>query len=121
MARALQLAQSGLAEVSSEDTLHVQGASFIVDELLGDSGDRDRTLQTLRALFRMIEEKSRLIQLLAQYIETSGLTVVIGSENFVLDLHPFSVVASPSATATEPAPSASSVRPACATSGPSRW
>jgi len=95
VARALQLAQSGLAEVSSEDTLHVQGASFIVDELLGDSGDRDRTLQTLRALFRMIEEKSRLIQLLAQYIETSGLTVVIGSENFVLDLHPFSVVASP--------------------------
>ena len=64
MSRALQLAQAGLDDLMPEETLHVQGASFLVDELLGESADRDRTLETLRALFRMIEEKHRLVELL---------------------------------------------------------
>lgn len=92
--RALQLASASLAGVGASDTLHVQGASLLIDQLAGEHGDRDRTLQTLRALFRMIEEKHRLVELLGRYIETDGVTVVIGSENFVIDLHPFSVIAS---------------------------
>jgi heat-inducible transcriptional repressor len=95
IARALQLASSGLAEYSTGESLHVQGASLLIDQLAGDGIDRDRMLQTLRALFRLIEEKHHLVELLSQYIETSGLTVVIGSENSVVDLHPFSVVLSP--------------------------
>ena len=83
MSRALRLAQTGLDDLAPEETLHVQGASFLVDELLGESADRDRTLETLRALFRMIEEKHRLVELLTQYIEAGGLTVVIGSEHIV--------------------------------------
>ena len=46
------------------------------------------------ALFRMIEEKHRLIELLTQSIEATGLTVVIGSEHLSPDLQPFSIVAS---------------------------
>jgi len=42
----------------------------------------------------MIEEKHRLVALISKYLEAQGITVVIGSENFVVDLHPFSVVAS---------------------------
>ena len=61
----------------------MQGASFLVDELVGDAADRERTLETLRALFRMIEEKHRLVELLTRYIEADGLTVVIGSEHLV--------------------------------------
>lgn len=95
IARALQLASSGLEDYSPGESLHVQGASLLIDQLAGDSIDRDRTLQTLRVLFRMIEEKHRLVELLSSYIEAGGLTVVIGSENFVIDLHPFSVVLSP--------------------------
>ena len=94
MTRALELASTGLAEVAPEETLHVQGASLLIDQIAGDSADRDRTIQTLRALFRMIEEKHRLIELLTQSIEADGLTMVIGSENFIIDLHPFSVVVS---------------------------
>jgi heat-inducible transcriptional repressor len=94
MARALRLAQSGLQDVGSEETLHIQGASYLLDELLGGLEDRDRTLDTLRALVGLIEEKHRLIQLLTQYIEASGLTVVIGSEHTHPDFHPFSLVAS---------------------------
>lgn len=94
IARGLELASSGLADVAQEETLHVQGASLLIEQMAGESVDRDRTLQTLRALFSMIEEKHRLIELLTSYIEAEGLTVVIGSENFIVDLHPFSVVVS---------------------------
>lgn len=93
-ARALQLASSGLADHTPGDSLHVQGASLLVEQLAGESADRDRTVQTLRALFRMIEEKHRLVELLSRYIDTDGLTVVIGSEHFEIDLYPFSVVTS---------------------------
>jgi heat-inducible transcriptional repressor len=91
--RALQLASASLADFGASDTLHVQGASLLIDQIVGEPGDRDSTLQTLRALFKMIEEKHRLVELLGRYIETDGVTVVIGSENFVIDLHPFSVIA----------------------------
>ena len=94
VARALRLASTGLAEQHAGDSLHVQGVSLLIDQLAGDTVDRDRTLQALRALFAMIEEKHRLIELLSRYMETDGLTVVIGSEHFEVDLHPFSVVAS---------------------------
>lgn len=94
ISRALQLAKTGLADRVPEETLYLQGASLLIDQVAGDSADRDRTLQTLRALFRMIEEKHRLVALISKYLEAQGLTVVIGSENFVVDLHPFSVVAS---------------------------
>ncbi len=94
MSRALDLAQSGLAGVETAETLHVQGTSYLLDQLLGDSTDAERALETLRVLFKMIEEKTRLIGLLNRYLETAGLTVVIGSEHPQADLHPFSVVAS---------------------------
>jgi heat-inducible transcriptional repressor len=76
------------------DTLHVQGASFLFDELLGAPVERDLTLDTLRALFRMIEEKHHLVQLLTEYMDASGLTIVIGAEHSSPDLRSFSVVAS---------------------------
>ena len=94
-ARALRLAQNGLDQPDAqEDRLHVQGASFLFDELLGAPVERELTLDTLRALFRMIEEKHQLVQLLAAYMDASGLTIVIGAEHSSPDLRPFSVVAS---------------------------
>lgn len=94
VARALQLASTGLAEHAAGESLYVQGASLLIDRLAGDPADRDRMIHALRTLFRMIEEKHRLIELLSRYMETDGLTVVIGSENSGIDFHPFSVVAS---------------------------
>jgi len=94
LTRALQLAQSGLDEVAPEETLHVQGVSFLFDGALGGSVDREQvTLETLRALFKLLEEKHRLVELLTSYIEADGLTVVIGSEHTSPDMHPFSLVA----------------------------
>jgi len=94
MARALRLARSGLSDAAPADRLHVQGASLLLEQLLGPTVDRDAALETLRALFRMIEEKHRLIELLSQCLDGSGLTVVIGSEHLSPDLQPFSLIAS---------------------------
>jgi heat-inducible transcriptional repressor len=88
----LSLAESGLASVEPADSLYLEGTPFLLDELAEDL-DPERTLATLRALVRMIEEKDRLIELLTQAIETAGMTVVIGSEHVAPDLRPFSLVA----------------------------
>jgi len=42
----------------------------------------------------MIEEKTRLLQLLDDYISSDGLTIVIGSEHSAPDLQHFSLVVS---------------------------
>ena len=94
MARALALASTGLAEVSPSGTLHVQGASLLMENFAEELSDRQHTLEALRALFQMIEEKHRLVELLTRSLETNGLTVIIGSEHVSPDMHPFSVVAS---------------------------
>lgn len=92
LARALRLAAWGFADLSPRTMLVVQGASTLLDPtMLGVAGEG--SLETLRALFQMIEEKHRLVRLLNEYIDGPGLTVVIGSEHHVPDLQPFSLVA----------------------------
>jgi heat-inducible transcriptional repressor len=94
MARALRLTQAGLDVTETSETLHVQGTSFLFEDLVSAVTDREDTLETLRALFRMIEEKHRLVTLLTGYLEAPGVTVVIGSEHGTPDLQAFSLVAS---------------------------
>ena len=94
MARALKMAETGLDGVGGDGTVHVQGASFLLDELVGDMLSRDQTVEALRAVFRMLEEKHRLVDLLTRSIDATGLTIVIGSEHASPELHPFSLVAS---------------------------
>lgn len=92
--RALKLAQSGLAHVEAADLLYVQGTTYLIEGLAEASEDRQRTLDTLRLLFHMIEEKHQLVDLLTRSIEATGITVVIGSEHRSPDFRPFSLVAS---------------------------
>jgi heat-inducible transcriptional repressor len=88
--RALRLAQSTLADLPQARTFHVEGAASLLDTTTNEAV----SLETLRALFEMMEEKERLIQLLDEYIDGPGLTVVIGTEHASPDLRPFSLVAS---------------------------
>jgi heat-inducible transcriptional repressor len=93
MARALRLASSTFEDLDTAGpSVYVQGASHLLEELTGD--DPDKTLSTLRTLLRMIEEKTRLVQLLDEYMSGAGLTIVIGSEHHTPDLQPFSLVVS---------------------------
>ena len=88
MARALRLASATLADVDSEPAVFVQGTSMLLEDL----GDPDVTLDTLRALLQMIEEKARLVRLLDDYLGGDGLTVIIGSEHQSSELQHFSMV-----------------------------
>jgi heat-inducible transcriptional repressor len=92
MARALRLASSTFEDIDPAPTVFIQGTSLLLDEVGAD--DPEHTLTTLRTLLRMIEEKTRLVQLLDAYMGSDGLTVVIGSEHLAPDLQNFSLVAS---------------------------
>ena len=92
MARALHLASSTFEQINAQPTVVIQGASLLLDEVDGE--DPAVTLEALRTLMRMIEEKTRLVQLLDEYLGGEGLTVVIGSEHHSADLQAFSIVAS---------------------------
>jgi heat-inducible transcriptional repressor len=90
MERALRLARFTLEELPRQNAFHVEGAASLLDSPAPDNV----TLPTLRALLEMMEEKERMLRLLNQYIDGSGLTVVIGDEHLSPDLRPFSLIAS---------------------------
>jgi heat-inducible transcriptional repressor len=91
MARALRLASTTFDDFASAPIVFIQGTSLLLEEIGAD--DPEATLETLRALLRMIEEKTRLVRLLDEYLNAAGLTVVIGSEHAAPDWQRFSVVA----------------------------
>src|SRR5512132_945476 len=92
MARALRLASSTFEDIDPAPTVFIQGTSLLLDEVGAD--DPEHTLTTLRTLLKMIEEKTRLVQLLDDYMSTDGMTIVIGTEHTAPDLQNFSLVAS---------------------------
>ena len=91
MSRALRLASSMFADMASEPAVFVQGTSRIFEDMGSESPEI--TLEAMRTLLRMIEEKARLVQLLDDYISSDGLTIVIGSEHPSPDLQRFALIA----------------------------
>ena len=91
MARALRLASTTFADITAEPVVFIQGTSLFLEDVGGESADV--TLETMRTLLRMIEEKTRLVRLLDDYLSGAGLTVVIGSEHHAPDLQRFSLIA----------------------------
>jgi heat-inducible transcriptional repressor len=87
-ARAMRLATSTFSDLPDDRTMYVEGASALLDDATG------LTMQTLQALLQMIDEKQKLLQLLNEYIDGPGLTVVIGAEHLNPNLRPFSLVLS---------------------------
>jgi heat-inducible transcriptional repressor len=88
VARAMRLATSTFSDLPDDRTIYVEGASALLDDATG------LTMQTLQALLQMIDEKQKLLQLLNEYIDGPGLTVVIGAEHLDPNLRPFSLVLS---------------------------
>src|SRR5207248_2612052 len=87
-ARAMRLARSSFADLPDDRTMYVEGMPALLDDASG------LTVQTLQALLEMIEEKQKLLQLLNEYIDGPGVSVVIGAEHLDPSLRPFSLVLS---------------------------
>lgn len=92
MARALRLASTTFDGMEREPSVYIQGTALLLEMAVGH--DPETTLATMRTLVRMIEEKSRLVQLIDACMDGNGLTVFIGSEHQDPDLQHFSVVTS---------------------------
>jgi heat-inducible transcriptional repressor len=82
------LASATFGEFVPRSPLHIQGASALIEDIA-----QAASIETLRALVKVIEEKHRLMKLLTEYIDGAGLTVVIGTEHSSPDLQHFSLVA----------------------------
>jgi heat-inducible transcriptional repressor len=92
MSRALRLASSSFEGIERQPSIYVQGTALLFEVTAGH--DPESTLARMKALVHMIEEKSRLVQLIDACMDGNGLTVFIGTEHHDPDLHHFSVVTS---------------------------
>jgi heat-inducible transcriptional repressor len=88
---ALRIASSSLENLERPTSVYIDGTSTLIEEVAQASGI---SASTLRTLWRMVEEKQRLVRMLNEYIDGPGLTVVIGAEHNDPDLRPFSLIAS---------------------------
>jgi heat-inducible transcriptional repressor len=87
---ALRLASSSFENLDRPTAVYVDGATTLLEEVVQASGI---STATLKALWRMVEEKQRLVRMLTEYIDGPGLTVVIGAEHNDPELRPFSLIA----------------------------
>jgi heat-inducible transcriptional repressor len=92
LARALRLASTTFEGLDPQPSIYIQGTSLLLD--IAGADDPETTVATMRTLLRMMEEKTRLVQLIDACMDGTGLTVVIGSEHPDPDLQRFSVVTS---------------------------
>ena len=96
LSRALRLASSTLEGMVPPNSLFLEGAGFLLDEIaVSDTEDEEQApFARLRALLGMIEQKDQLVHLLNEYIDGRGLTVVIGTEHVFPKMKDFSLVMS---------------------------
>ncbi len=87
---ALRLASTSFENLDRPTAVYIDGASTLIEEVVQASG---LSANTLKALWRMVEEKQRLVRMLNEYLDGPGLTVVIGAEHNDPELRPFSLVA----------------------------
>jgi heat-inducible transcriptional repressor len=88
---ALRLASRSFENLDNPSSVYIDGTSTLLEEVVQASGISASTLKTL---WRMVEEKQRLVRMLTEYIDGPGLTVVIGAEHSDPELRPFSLIAS---------------------------
>ncbi len=86
MMQSLELGRQALESHEDDAELLVEGASNLI------GSPEFSELETMRGLFRTLEEKKALIQLLSQVIDGAGVQVVIGEENPQVQLNKCSIV-----------------------------
>jgi heat-inducible transcriptional repressor len=85
--RALELSQKALPDAASE--VIIQGQARLLESLAGDP----QQIEKMKALFRRLEEKQHLLELLDRTVQAEGIRVFIGAESHIEELADFTVVA----------------------------
>lgn len=84
----MDIIRSSVADEESEKRLYLQGASRLLEKT--DRFDLNR----LRLLFRSIEERTRLVNLLSDIVSLDRVKVLIGSEANISDIQDCSLILS---------------------------
>jgi heat-inducible transcriptional repressor len=87
--RALELSAQVVPEPGREVGVIIEGQAHLLEHVGGDSMD----LPKMKALFRALEEKRHLVDLLEQTAQAPGIRVFIGAETHIEELADFTVVA----------------------------
>ena len=87
--KALELGRQAVDLARADSEVFIEGTS----NLLNSPEFSD--LERMRSVFRTLEEKSRLVEILGRVLDEDGVQVVIGEENDDADLATCSLVASP--------------------------
>ncbi|WP_045214932.1 heat-inducible transcriptional repressor HrcA [Desulfonatronovibrio magnus] len=84
---ALKLAQESFQNTTRK--VFVEGTHYLF------TGNEHADINKMRELFRMLEEKSKLLKLLDQTIESRNLNIILGQEQKMDELSDFSLISSP--------------------------
>lgn len=79
LARALVLGEQALAGTETDDRVYVEGTVKLLDK------PEFADVESVKRVFVTFEEKARLLDLLARYLDAKGTSVVLGSEALSAD------------------------------------
>lgn len=85
--KALRLAQESFEDTTRQ--VYVEGTHYLFQ------GTDFSDLNKMRELFKMLEEKSKLLKLLDKTIESKNLSIILGQEQKLDELSDFTVISSP--------------------------
>jgi heat-inducible transcriptional repressor len=89
--RAHEIQSQAMAEVDRSDVI-IEGPGRLIENVAGEAEER---LAKLKALFRTLEERRHLADLLDHTMDADGIRVFIGAETQIDELADFAVIAAP--------------------------
>ena len=107
--RALELSQQALPAEDKQAQVIIEGQSRLL-EAVAETGDANQ-IHKMKALFRALDEKQHLADLLEVTSQAPGISVFIGAETHIDELADFSVIATPYGTPSEGAEGEEMVKP----------
>jgi heat-inducible transcriptional repressor len=87
--RALELSAQALPQAGRSSEVIIEGQAHLLESVPADPAEFEK----MKALFRALEEKRHLLQLLEQTVQAPGIRVFIGAEMHIDELKDFTFVA----------------------------
>jgi len=85
----IQEALENIMEEGYQRDIYIEGTSTMI------GAPEFSDIQKLKELFNTLEKKEKLLRLLDSFLEEEGISVVIGSEINIQEMHDMSIIASP--------------------------